>query len=487
MRKRTSLKIYHTYVLRLIVILIMLFSNGCSVLFSSVESDKKTGAEMAKQVESQMGLYNSPTTNKYIEEIGQRLVKELDKKEFDFQFNIADQQEPNAFALPGGYVYFTRGILVLANNEDEIANVMGHEISHIIQRHSAKQAKRSILPALLEIPGALVGTFANEDLGNLLTAPVDILGKVSLAHYSRKQESEADELGMRLAAKAGYNPRELGVMLEQIEKYVEMETGHKSEFSFFNSHPTTPDRIEYIEKEVTNINWKPHPEVVREKKDFLNKLDGLIYGKDPAQGIFKKEKYIHPDIGFVITFPKGWKTANTPSATGAYTEEQDGVIFINGVGKATDPKVIGESFIKKIKEKYNVIPEKAESIKINFYPAYLVSFADKSNKNSSHYYYLWITMGKLTYQLIGGGLDKYKQDLREAVLSMHPITKTERNSVMVNRVRIVKAKKGEALSELCSRTGNVWSPEYTAMINAISKDDKMAEGKLIKIAKKERY
>ena len=456
-------------------------------IFTSPEADKKSGKEMSEQVANEIGLYHNEAMKQYLNEIGARLIEVADNKDFDFHFDIVDQQEPNAFALPGGYIYFSRGLLPLANSEAELAAVMGHEMVHVIKRHSAKQSERGIIPGLLSLPGVLVGTFVNKDLGALLVAPVALVSGVTLASYSRKQEKDADILGMKLAAKAGYDPKELAVILQQIENDVQMVTGQKRKFSFFDDHPTTPDREKTIKKESAGIEWKHRPPVAKNHRDFLKHMDGIIYGVNPSQGIFRKQQFLHPVLGFSITFPKGWKQQNTPTAVGAITEKQDGGIFIDGVGKAEDPVKLGKAFVKKLKEQHKVTPHKAEEVFLHSYPGYLVTLIDKSGGHTVYYYYLWITMNDMTYHLIGGGLNKYYNDLKNTVYSLRPLTNDEKNSITVDRVRLVEALDGETIAQLCLRTNNIWSPAYTAMVNSLQENDKLSNGQLIKIIKREKF
>ena len=471
------------------VFIIIVTMSSCSPaqIRTSPESDKEIGAEVAKQVEQQIGIYEAEATTEYFRQIGERLVGNLEEPEFDFQFQIADQWEPNAFAVPGGYIYISRGLLILANQEGELAGVIGHEISHVTERHSASQQQRAIAPALLTVPGAIVGSVVSEDLGNLINTPIAMIGQVTLASYSRKHENEADKVGMRLSAKSGYDPLLLAVSLERLEKDVEMLTERKREFSFFDSHPMTPDRVDDIQREAKKIEWTLEPAVSKSRKDFLQRLDGLYYYENPAQGIFQDQKFLHPDLNFTITFPEKWKAVNTPSLVGAYMENQEAMIFINGIGEAADPAELGKAFVKELQEKHKTTPESVRSDKIGEWPAYLVIITDKSARSPAHIYYLWVTMGKLTYQLIGAGADQYKEQLRETVFSLRPLTKKERNSITGIRLRIVKAKAGEDLSELSKRSGNVWSPAYTAMMNNMPEDVKLPEGELVKIAREEQY
>jgi Zn-dependent protease with chaperone function len=212
-----------------------------AALPAAAQSDEQTGAEVAKQVEEKIGIYRAPVTAEYVEAIGSRLVGNLEDNPYTFKFHIVDQFDPNAFALLGGWVYVSRGLLVLANTEDELAGVIGHEIIHITERHSANRQRRGMFGGILKIPGAVVGAVVSEDLGNLLNAPINTVTQISLASYSRSQESESDRLGMRLAAESGYDPIALADILAHLQADVEMLTGERHKSSFFDSHPFGPD------------------------------------------------------------------------------------------------------------------------------------------------------------------------------------------------------------------------------------------------------
>jgi len=167
----------------------------------SVELDKELGAENAIIVEAQMGLVPDKELTGYVSSIGNRLVDALDENPFEFHFYVADDPIPNAFALPGGYVYVTRGILSLVTKEDELACVMGHEIIHVIRRHSVRQMRSSIIPNLLELPGSILGTVVDDDLGDLLNTPIHTSNSLLLASYSRTVSTRSLKLLQHLAGK----------------------------------------------------------------------------------------------------------------------------------------------------------------------------------------------------------------------------------------------------------------------------------------------
>ena len=158
-----------------LMICFIVFLSSCiagpgEVFLQPIEKDKEVGRKMAKQVQEEIGLVTERPANAYLNAVGERLVSVDPDKRFEYSFAVVDQPVPNAFALPGGYVYVTRGLLMLTQNEDELANIIGHEMVHISDRHSAKQMAQMRLPALLSIPGMIVGGVIDENLGNLINS-----------------------------------------------------------------------------------------------------------------------------------------------------------------------------------------------------------------------------------------------------------------------------------------------------------------------------
>ena len=459
-----------------------------AALPAAAQSDEQVGAEMAQQVEEKIGIYQSPVISDYVDAIGSRLVGNLEDNQFTFKFAIVDQFDPNAFALPGGWVYISRGLLVLSNNEDELVGVIGHEITHITERHSARRQRRGILGGILQIPGAIVGAVVDEDLGKLLNAPINTVSQISLASYSRGQESDADRLGMRLAARSGYDPTALADILEHLEADVEMLTGERHESGFFDSHPTTPDRVANITSEAERLEWSSQVPIASGRSEFLSKLDGLWYDVNPAQGVFRGEQYYQPDLGFTIAFPNGWTTLNTPTVVGAYAEQQRAVALV-GIAGDEDPSVYGARFVERLREEHRAEPLESRAVESDEWTGYHVTVEEGEPRGGqrSYLHYLWARMGGVTYQLVGAGADTYREELRSTALSMRPLARGDWESIAGLRVRVIEARGGESLTQLGERSGNRWTPEYTALINDLAVGQTLAAGTLVKIARRERY
>ncbi len=451
-------------------------------------SDVEIGAEVAKQVAEEIGLYEAPAPTEYIQAIGARQVRNLEDNPYTFEFHIVDQSEPNAFAVPGGWVYISRGLLVLANNEDELAGVIGHEITHVTERHSAQRQKRGVLSGILQIPGSIVGAVVNDDLGALINAPINAVGQISLASYSRGQEKEADRLGMRLAARSGYEPTALANILASLEQDGEMRSGESRTSSFSDSHPTTPDRVSDIHKEAEKIQRIAQAPIAADQRAFLDKLDGLWYDVNPAQGIFKGDRFYHPDMGFTVTFPAGWNTLNTPGYVAAYTDEQKAIALL-GVAGNEEPSVYAKQFVERLREEHKASPLQDRAVDSGAWSGHYVTLEESAKRGGepSYLHYLWARMQGTTYQLVAAGANRYRSALRATALSLRPLKESDWDAIAGLRVRVVEARQDENLAQLGERTGNHWLPAYTALINDLPEHQTLEAGTLVKIARQEKY
>ncbi len=464
---------------------------GCAgrpseLLLQSTETDRQLGMEVSRQVAQQMGIVDKPAVFSYLSEIGHRLTGQIVDRRFDYTFQIVDQPEPNAFAAPGGFVYVSRGLLALANSEDELANVVAHEIVHVDRRHTAKQLSRQRLPSLFTLPGRAVGRVISQDLGNILNLPAATVGASFMASYSRQHELEADELGQQLSARAGYDPAALAAILEQIERQEQLQTGTTKGFSFFNTHPTAPRRVRDITERAQSISRAKGVGVARDKGVFLERLEGITVGTNPANGIFQGQKFLHPDLDFFIEFPRDWKTVNARHAVGAISPRQDALIFIGVIGVGSGPEEIARAFRAALEAEFGIAPSRSDAVKIGDWPAYLLTFTDHSGREPVYMHFLWVGARGFIYQMIGLATERYGPALRETALAFRPLTAEEKASIQVTRVHIVSARAGEDLDQFSERTGNIWDPQETAVMNGIAVDTPLQAGP-IKIAVSEPY
>lgn len=472
---------YHHYQ---VLIFILLLSISRGTYAQSIDLDKKLGAENAELVEAQMGLYQDEEMTDYVRKIGNRLVAKLEKNPFEFHFNIVDEGVPNAFALPGGYVYVTRGLLSLITTEDELAGVIGHEIIHATERHSIKQMRKSILPSMLELPGNIVGTVVSEDLGNLLNMPISTSNALWLTSYSRKHETESDTKGVTLASKAGYDPGAMKSILDRISMAVEIVTEEEEKKSYFSSHPYTPDRIKKIEKTEAKLVWE---EAAKVSTSFPAPIDGLVFGNNPRKGVFEDQVFIHPDLNFTITFPEGWHTANQSTAVGAIHEDQQAGVFVGLEDSRKSPNEYAKIFEEEIEKEHKQKPSISEPRTVNNHQGYLITMEDNSGSKPMYIHILWLKIDEKVFKLIGLAPRSLEPHLRATALSLRTLTAEERSSVRVNVLRVVHAKKNESIEALSNRTNNVLDTSLTAIINGIDETAKLESNQSIKVIVKEKY
>ena len=460
---------------------------GGEVFLPPVEKDVAQGRETAKMVETEIGIARDPERTAYVQRVGARIAQSNPDQRFEYTFQILDQFEPNAFALPGGWIFVSRGLLALTESEDELANVLGHEVIHVSNRHSARQQQKAILPGLLTIPGAIVGGVISQDLGDLINVPVYLAGGAYLAAHSRQDEYEADQQGQAIAAGAGYNPQALAPILSRIEAFAEMQTGEKQMPGFFDTHPSTPNRAQRITADATRIYWQKQPGIAPRRADYLRKLDGLLVGANPEEGVFVGRMFLHPIIDLSIRFPEGWKTINTRRAVFAVTEKKDAVLAFGIEGEGSDPQQPADKYRAGLKKEYGIEPSRVEKISVGGLPAYQMTYTDTSANEPVSLRFLWIAYRDAIYRFIGIAPQSYHGVIQATALSFRPMTKKEKTSITETRLRIVSARSGESLAALSKRTGNQWDTKTTAVVNGLPEGRRLRKGQLVKISVRQRY
>jgi len=449
----------------------------------SIELDKELGKENAISVEQTMGIYKDVKMTNYLRKVGDRLVSHLDKPLFTYQFNIVPNKSPNAFALPGGYIYITTGLLPLLANEDELACIIGHEIIHSNNRHSVQQLKRKILPSLLEIPGELLGV-VNNNLGTLFNAPIKVSNKLLFASYGRKFETEADDEGIKLAAKTGYEPKAMLSALSRLSKTIEVATGNIEKKSYFNDHPFTPERTAAIEEIASNLSWEKAKPLTQ---NFLFEFDNILFGDNPNQGVIIDNKFLHPDLDFFIEFPTGWTIDNQTTNVGAYQPENKAAAFIFIENDNTSPQKASEIFTNNLSSKDKSKITGMESYTLNSNEGYLLTFKETVKSQTIFAYILWIQFNGKLFKLVGVGPSEYKDTLENISSSLRALNDKDKATIKISKVRIVKAKQGETLISLSKRVDNKLSIELTSVINSVTENEKLNKGTLIKVVKEQNY
>ncbi len=467
----------------IVCITLLSFIANRSFSQNPVAQDKKWGEEGAAMVATQYGIYNHQVTQNYIEQLGNKIAAQIEADlPFKFSFQLVNMVEPNAFSLPGGYVYVSRGLLPMLNSEDELACILGHEIAHIVRRHSAQQMKKSIVPTLFTLPGLLVGGIISPELGAIINAPINAAGSIYLAKYSRGQEDEADEIGALLAAKAGYDPRALGKALDQIEKTVELYTGEKSRKSIFDDHPYTPERVANIKKLSEKIHAKEGSPIAKNSSEFNHYMYGIHLQDDPEQGIFQEQNFIHPGLRFKFTLPDDWQTVNTPTAVGGTNKDQTAMLVLGAPDEGGNHTKLGSKFLEKSSKSKDVQILSSGETKFKGMPAFEVKFIQKGKRESTKGQLIWFSYQNLTFQFAGLWQGNQKDAIDNSINTFSGVSTQDLKDVKVLTLALEKSKSSESYEAFSERSGNVWNTGFLKVMNDLKTADVLPNDQELKIA-----
>jgi len=261
------------------------------------------------------GVYNDPKLQAMLEQTVERLVAASERPDLHYKVTMLNSQSINAFALPTGQLYVTRGLIALANDESELASVLAHEMGHVVARHAAIREEQVKQAALV---GRVVSdVISDPEVGALALAK----SKLALASFSRAQEFEADAIGIGIASRAGYDPYGAVRFLTSMEHNSELKPQPSGAIDprapdFLSSHPATPERISNA---LANARQYSGPNTTgtiigRDKNAYLSGIDGIVFGEDPSEGFVRGRRFLHPRLGFTFTAPEGFTLDNTAQA-----------------------------------------------------------------------------------------------------------------------------------------------------------------------------
>ena len=271
----------------------------------SQEKEIALGAESHPSVVATMGLYEDKKLQAFISEKGKAMAKISHRPDLPYQFHIVDSPIVNAFAVPGGYVYFTRGIMAHFNNEAEFAGVLGHEIGHVTARHSARQQTSQVLSQ-----GALIaGMVLSPTLRSLGDGAAQGLQMLMLS-YSRAHETESDEIGVSYSSKIGYDAKEMADFFGTLKR---ISGGGESIPTFQSTHPDPGDRYNKVLAWAKEYQASNPGNYAVNRDSYLRMIDGIVYGEDPNQGFVENNTFYHPQLKFQFPVPKDWQYENSPT------------------------------------------------------------------------------------------------------------------------------------------------------------------------------
>lgn len=293
------------------------------VVFMSQAQEIAMGKEADPQIIAQYGLYDNKSLQDFINEKGKAMAAISHRPGIEYNFRIIDSEVLNAFAVPGGYVYFTRGIMAHFNDEAQFAGVLGHETGHITARHSVAQQRNQLLGQL----GIIAGVVLAPDLAQFAETASQGLGLLFLK-FGRDDERQADELGVEYSSKIGYDAKEMSIFFQTLERQG-AKSGAGEIPEFLSTHPNPGDREVTVAKLAEE--WKTKLKLtnpVINRNIYLKRIEGLIYGEDPKQGFLENSIFYHPVLKFQFPIPQGWNYQNTPQRVQVAPKDGKALMFL---------------------------------------------------------------------------------------------------------------------------------------------------------------
>ena len=425
------------------------------------------------------GVYDDPELDAYVTGLGRLIARTSEMPGLDTTFTILDSPIVNAFALPGGYVYITRGLLALAETEAELAGVLAHEIGHITARHTAERYGQSVAATAASIGFGLLFGESAAGLAN------DALGLAVLG-YSREQEYEADLLGVRYLSRSGHDTRAMAGFLEKMLAHSRLEArlrgrpGRADATDITQTHPRTADRIQ---RAIRQAGVRPVADPIVARDLYLRKIDGLLYGDSPRQGYARGRRFSHPGLGFTFEVPAGFRLSNGPRAVRARDRRGAVIVFDRAQRPSRKPmtRYIAEDWARGIE-----LPD-LEAITVNGMEAATGSTRRATRQGASDWRLVAIrfdrdSIYRFIFQTPAEATAELNGPLRRATYSFRRLGRSEASNLAPYRLRTHRVRGGDTPRRLASRMPFEENAlDRFLVLNGLNAGDVLRRGETVKI------
>ena len=494
------------------ILLLAGLCTACALGLATPWGEAAIGAKAAEQVEDAVGLVEAPALQEYVDAVGQQLAEGSRVRSMEaYRFRVVDMPEPNAFALPGGYIYVSRGLLVLMNDESELANALAHEVAHVSARHHLRHS----LTETPFIPVRLAGGAAAlavrlvmtplgrlgrpiQPLGNAVALLGRAPGSLLLASHSRSQENQADALGQEIAADAGWDPQGMASLMAALGREVSLRGGDPEQVGFLATHPSPPDRERTTRERAAALTTADRSGPASSREGFLTRLDGLLVGPPARDGVVAESEFLHVELDLRLAFPPGWEVVNgvrnvtaTPPEDDAETEggaEREAFATLSIAAEGDDPLAVAREVVASHDFEMIQDPTAVEIGKLK------AARAEGRERGGSDPYRLvahWIAHRGLVFQLVGAApaaqWERWSEALEQVATSTRPLEPADHSRIVEARLRIVHSRPGETLAELRERHDSAWELPALAAANALAEDTRFDARSPVKIAIRELY
>ena len=449
------------------------------VVLMSEEQEIAMGKEADPQIIAQFGLYEDTAIQNFITAKGKQMAAISHRPKLEHSFRVLNSEVVNAFAVPGGYVYFTRGILAHFNSEADFSGVLGHEIGHVAYRHSVAQQRNSILAQL----GIIAGIIINPELARFADMASTGL-QLLMLKYSRDAEREADQLGVEYSSKIGYDARQMALFFKTLERQSAGTEGAELP-EFLSTHPNPGDR--YVTVNQLADDWKRKLNLTNpivNRNAYLRKMEGLIYGEDPREGYRENNMFYHPVLKFQFPIPMNWNYQNTPQMVQMAPKDGKALMMLmlaqgNSLQEAANA----------ITQQYKLVQIETRNITVNGLPA-IYLLADQQPEQQGRpalrtLSYIIQYNGSI-YHLIGVStitdFNNYAGSFSNTMQAFRALTDPVKLNKKPQRIRIKNVGSSMTLSQFLVQNNVAGAKlEEHAILNGLQLTDNLMQGTLIKI------
>lgn len=430
------------------------------------------GMQYDKSVVAEYGLYPDDGWQAYIDEIGSTLAAASERPELDWQFRVVDDATVNAFAVPGGFVYMTRGILAHFNSEAQLATVMGHEIGHVTARHSVEQISRAQLAQL----GLGVAMIASEDVRQYAGLAQMGVGVLFLK-FSRDDERQSDGLGLRYLLRAGYDPEEAPRVFEMLDRNSEVQ-GHSRLPEWQATHPSPDRRVANLERKISKLPPEQREGIVK-RNEYVSRLDGMTFGKDPRQGYAVGSTFYHPDMRFRMDFPDQWTIINQRQQVVGINADQNAVVLL-GLAEESTPQEAARAFFAQEGVKRGPVWRRGyHQFEVTPQPDAAGNVADPIRgtvgfvAHEGHVFRLLCYTAKARWSALGNRMQR-------SIVSFRRLANRKYLDVHAKSIRIATLGRDQTLRQFNERHPSTIDLDRLAVLNGVEADEKLARGTLVK-------
>jgi predicted Zn-dependent protease len=454
----------------------------------SWEQEMKLGAEADKEITEEMGLYENPQVQSYVEQLGQRVLQSSDFKESNtpelyrdtkFTFRVLDSPVVNAFALPGGYVYVTRGLLSHVQNEAQLAVVLGHEIGHVAARHSSQQARRAQIGQIGLIAGAILGQQVlgdrAGDMGNLVNLGGQAL-EMFMMRYSREAEFEADNLGVGYALRGGYAAAEGAKFFQSLQRLSASEG--RSIPTWQSTHPDPGDRAQRVIQLAAKTPVTP--QIVAEE-EYLRRIEGLVVGNDPREGFTQNGVFYHPGLRFQFNVAPGWKVDNQKAAV-LLAEPNNQAMMGFRLAPGTRARDAATKFVQESKVQVTA----SGDTMINGLPATVILGQGQSEQGTLGVWNAFIEMDGKVFSFMGLApaqvFNQMRPSFENIAAGFSPLRDARMATVQPARLRLARVDRVAPFASFVPTSlPPDLKPEELAIMNQVTMNEALPAGRLIKV------